>query len=231
MRSARRATSVAAEATNVSSAQTSFHRTAAGPACDGELITLLLERAFNGHSGIATEIPILFAAASEIRKQRNRAFMWTSPAMAGLGAAGGGQDSTAYGFRTRVGLARLLEGPTQITTTLTLAQRWHCIHGESKTALKPMGSIPERITLLAVVIPALQSHLSSGAWIVLAIVCLCAWGLVAGELRGPRKPKPPIQSHPSSSPTVAAVDATRVAAARDDVNGAAFSERVDRAGG
>ena len=69
MRSARRATSVAAEATNVSSAQTSFHRTAAGPACDGELITLLLERAFNGHSGIATEIPILFAAASEIRKQ------------------------------------------------------------------------------------------------------------------------------------------------------------------
>jgi len=77
----------------------------------------------------------------------------------------------------------------------------------------------------------LQSHLFSGAWIVLAIVCLCAWGLVAGELRGPRKPKPPIQSHPSSSPTVAAVDATRVAAARDDVNGAAFSERVDRAGG
>jgi len=94
-----------------------------------------------------------------------------------------------------------------------------------------MGSIPVRITLLAVVIPALQSHLSSGAWIALAIVCLCGWGLLAAELRGPGTPKPPIQSHRSSLPTVAAVDATRVAAALDDVNGAAFSERVDRNGG
>jgi hypothetical protein len=52
-----------------------------------------------------------------------------------------------------------------------------------------LDCVPERLTVLAVIVPGLQSELSMPAWITIAIVCACAWGLVAAEFRRHQQPK------------------------------------------
>ncbi len=49
-----------------------------------------------------------------------------------------------------------------------------------------MGGIADRLTVLAVVIPSLQSNLPASLWIAMALACLCAGGLIVFEMR-PRK--------------------------------------------
>jgi hypothetical protein len=68
---------------------------------------------------------------------------------------------------------------------LWMAWRSHCVRREPAPEALTLGCIADRLTVLAVIIPALQS-LSSPVWITLTLVSLGAWALIALELR-PRR--------------------------------------------
>jgi hypothetical protein len=58
-----------------------------------------------------------------------------------------------------------------------------------------MGCIAERLTVLAVVLPVLQS-LPLSVWIAMTLGSVCAWALIAVEFRS-RKERQPAREEPA----------------------------------
>ena len=48
-----------------------------------------------------------------------------------------------------------------------------------------MSFLADGLTVFAVLVPALESEWATPTWIAIALVCLCAWVLIAADIRHP----------------------------------------------